>query len=241
MEFRHRGEVGFVAVAVEQLLNPCFQPVRNFFHPFRAVFAVQDDGDNFLRFRFRLNRRRDVGRIPQNFRRGKGQYPVFLRHRLALVDFLPRIPAFDKVATLGKHALLLLGHIPAELRRVDAAFPFFRHIHHAGAVQIVVTQLGRPTNIRQVHIIFHVFGKVGDSPDAEKLTLRGLQGGVQLCAFPGRECFQSCCQKVQFVHTGCQHHIVRNRKAFFFLGKVAGNEKALRIIGRNADLPQGRL
>ena len=107
------------------------------------------------------------------------------------MDFLPRIPAFDKVATLGKHALLLLGHIPAELRRVDAAFPFFRHIHHAGAAQIVVTQLGRPTHIRQVHIIFHVFGKVGDSPDAEKLTLRGLQGGVQLCAFPGRECFQS--------------------------------------------------
>ena len=46
VEFRHRGEVGFVAVAVEQLLNPCFQPVRNFFHSFRAVFAVQDDGEN---------------------------------------------------------------------------------------------------------------------------------------------------------------------------------------------------
>ena len=92
-----------------------------------------------------------------------------------------------------------------------------------------------------MHIVVHVFGKVGDSPDAEKLTLRGLQGGVQLCAFPGRECFQSCGKKVQFVHIGCQHHVIRNCKAFFFLGKVAGNEKALRIIGRNADLPQGRL
>ena len=191
VEFCHRGEVGFVAVAVEQLLNPCFQPVRNFFHALYAVLAVQDNGNNFLRFRFRLNRRRDVGRISQNFRRRKGQYPVFLRHRLALVDFLPRVPAFDKVAILGKHALLLLGHIPAELRRVDAAFPFFRHIHHAGAVQIVVAQLGRPAHIRQMHIVVHVFGKVGDSPDAEKLTLRGLQGGVQLCAFPGREGFQS--------------------------------------------------
>ena len=139
MEFCHRGEVGFVAVAVEQFLNACFQPVRNFFHALYAVFAVQDDGNNFLRFHFRLNRRRDVGRISQNFRRRKGQYPVFLRHRLALVDFLPRIPAFDKVATLGKHALLLLGHIPAELRRVDAAFPFFRHIHHAGAIQVVIS------------------------------------------------------------------------------------------------------
>ena len=139
VEFRHRGEVGFVAVAVEQLLNPCFQPVRNFFHPFRAVFAVQDDGDNFLRFRFRLNRRRDVGRIPQNFRRGKGQHPVFLWHGLALVDFLPFVPAFDKVAVLGECALLLLGHIPAKLRRVDAAFPFFRHIHHAGAIQVVIS------------------------------------------------------------------------------------------------------
>jgi len=34
---------------------------------------------------------------------------------------------------------------------------------------------------------------------------------------------------------------IRNCKAFFFLGKVARNEKALRIIGRNADLPQGHL
>ena len=241
VEFRHRGEVGFVAVAVEQLLNPCFQPVRNFFHPFRAVFAVQDDGDNFLRFRFRLNRRRDVGRIPQNFRRGKGQHPVFLRHGLALMDFLPHIPAFDKVAVLGERALLLLSHISSKLCRVNAAFPVLRHIHHAGAVQIVVTQLGRPAYIRQMHIIVHVFGKVGDSPNAEKLTLRGLQGGVQLCAFPGRKRFQPCGKKVQLVHIGCQHHVVGNRNTFFFLSKVAGNEKALRIIGRNADLPQGRV
>ena len=61
VELRHRGEVSFVAVAVEQLLNPCFQPVRNFFHSLCAVLAVQDDGNNFLRFHFRLNRRRDVG------------------------------------------------------------------------------------------------------------------------------------------------------------------------------------
>ena len=107
------------------------------------------------------------------------------------MDFLPRIPAFDKVATLGKHALFLLGHIPAKLCRVDAAFPFLWHIHHAGVIQVVISQLGRAAHIRQMHIIVHVFGKVGDSPDAGKLTLRGLQGGVQLCAFPGRECFQS--------------------------------------------------
>ena len=241
VEFCHRGEIGFVAVAVEQLLNPCFQSVRNFFHPLCAVLTIQDNGNNFLRFRFRLNRRRDVGCIPHDFRRRKRQYPVFLWHRLALVDFLPRIPAFDKVAILGKHALLLLGHITAKLRRVDAAFPFFRHIHHAGTVQIVVTQLGRPAYIRQMHIIVHVFGKVGDSPNAGKLTLRGLQGGVQLCAFPGRKRFQPCGKKVQLVHIGCQHHVVGNRNTFFFLSKVAGNEKALRIIGRNADLPQGRL
>ena len=191
VEFCHRGEVGFVAVAVEQLLNPCFQPVRDFFHPFCAVLTVQDNGNNFLRFCFRLNRRRDIGCIPHDFRHRKGQYPVFLRHRLAFVDFLPLVPAFDKVAVLGKCALLLLGHIAAKLGRVDASFPFVRHIHHAGTVQVVVSQLGRAAHIRQMHIIFHVFGKVGDSPDAEKLTLRGLQGGVQLCAFPGRECFQS--------------------------------------------------
>ena len=191
VKLRHRGEVGFVAVAVEQLLNSCFQPVRNFFHSICAIFAVQNDGENLLRLRLALHRRRDVSCIPQDFRHRKGQHPVFFRHRLALVDFLPLVPAFDKVTVLGKCTLLLLGHIAAKLRRVDAAFPFLRHIHHAGAVQIVVTQLGRPTHIRQVHIIFHVFGKVGDFPNAGKLTLRGLQSGVQLCAFPGRECFQS--------------------------------------------------
>ena len=107
------------------------------------------------------------------------------------MDFLPLVPAFDKVAVLGERTLFLLSHIPAKLCRVDAAFPFVRHIHHAGTVQIVVAQLGRPVHIRQMHIVVHVFGKVGDSPDAGKLTLRDLQGGVQLCAFPGRECFQS--------------------------------------------------
>ena len=241
VEFCHRSEVGFIAVAVEQLLNPCFQPVRDFFHPFCAVLAVQDDGNNFLLFCCGLHRRWDVGRIPQDFRCRKRQHPVFLWHRLALVDFLPFVPAFDKVAVLGECALLLLGHIPAKLRRVDAAFPFFRHIHHAGTVQIVVAQLGRSAHIRQMHIIVHVFGKVGDSPDAGKLTLRGLQGGVQLCAFPGRKRFQPCGQKVQLVHIGCQHHVVGDGKTLLFLGKIARNEKVLRIIGRNADLPQGRL
>ena len=32
VEFCHRGKVGFVAVTVEQLLNPRFQTVRDFFH-----------------------------------------------------------------------------------------------------------------------------------------------------------------------------------------------------------------
>jgi len=144
-----------------------------------------------LQLRLTLDGRRDVGRISQDFRRRKGQHPVFLWHGLSLMDFLPHIPAFDKVAVLGERALLLLSHISSKLCRVNAAFPFLRHIHHAGAVQIVVAQLGRPAYLWQMHIIFHVFGKVGDFPDAEKLTLRGLQGGVQLCAFPGRECFQS--------------------------------------------------
>ena len=191
VEFRHRGEIGFVAVAVEQLPNPCFQPVCYLFHALCAVLAIQDNGKNLLRLRLTLDGRWDVCCIPQNFRRGKGQHPVFLRHGLALVDFLPLVPAFDKVAVLGERTLFLLGHIAAKLGRVDASFPFVRHIHHAGTVQVVVSQLGRAAHIRQMHIIFHVFGKVSDSPDAEKLTLRGLQGGVQLCAFPGRECFQS--------------------------------------------------
>ena len=92
-----------------------------------------------------------------------------------------------------------------------------------------------------MHIVVHVFGKVCNFPNAGKLTLRGLQSGVQLCAFLRRKRFQLCGQKVEFVHIGCQYHVVGNCKTLFFLGKIAGNEKALRIIGRNADLPQGRL
>ena len=48
MKFCHRGEVSFVAVTVEQLLNPCFQSVCDFFHAFRTVLSVQDNGNNFL-------------------------------------------------------------------------------------------------------------------------------------------------------------------------------------------------
>ena len=48
VEFCHRGKVSFVVVTVEQLLNACFQPVRDFFHALYAVFAVQDNGNNFL-------------------------------------------------------------------------------------------------------------------------------------------------------------------------------------------------
>ena len=68
VEFCHRGEVGFVAVAVEQLLNPCFQPVRDFFHALCAVLAIQDNGKNLLQLRLTLDGRWDVCRIPQDFR-----------------------------------------------------------------------------------------------------------------------------------------------------------------------------
>lgn len=139
VEFRHRGEVGFVAVAVEQLLNPCFQPVRYLFHALCAVLAIQDNGKNLLRLRLTLDGRWDVCCIPHDFRHRKRQHPVFFRHGPALVDFLPLVPAFDKVAVLGERTLFLLSHIPAKLCRVDAAFPFFRHIHHAGAIQVVIS------------------------------------------------------------------------------------------------------
>lgn len=68
VEFCHRGEVGFVAVAVEQLLNARFQPVCYLFHALCAVLAIQDNGKNLLRLRLTLDGRCDVCRIPQDFR-----------------------------------------------------------------------------------------------------------------------------------------------------------------------------
>ena len=55
---------------------------------------------SFLLFCCGLHRRWDVGRIPQDFRCRKRQHPVFLWHRLALVD-LSLIHIFVPCARTG--------------------------------------------------------------------------------------------------------------------------------------------
>ena len=119
--------------------------------------------------------------VPHNLRLGKGHYPVFLRHRLALIDALPIVTAFYDIAVLGKGSLFLLGNVAAKLRRINPGFPFLRHIHHAGTVQVVIAQCGGGMHIREMHIVVRVFSKINDLTDIFKAALGILQGGVQLC------------------------------------------------------------
>ena len=69
----------------------------------------------------------------------------------------------------------------AKLRRINPGFPFLRHIHHAGTVQVVIAQCGGGMHIREMHIVVRVFSKINDLTDIFKAALGILQGGVQLC------------------------------------------------------------
>ena len=179
--------------------------------------------------------------VPHNLRLGKGHYQVFLRHRLALMDALPFVAAFYDITILGKSSLFLLGNVAAKLRRINPGFPFLRHIHHAGTVQVVVSQSGGGMHIRQMHIVVHVFGKVDDLADTIKAALGILQDGVQLCDLGGVKLAQPGGKKIQLVHVGGQHHIVRQRKTLALRVGIPVDKKILRIVGGNADLPQGCL
>ena len=96
--------------------------------------------------------------------------------------------------------MLRIGNMQAETGQENSRFPFLRHIHHAGTVQVVVTQLARAGDIRQMHIIVHVVGVVDDLADTAEVALRACQGGVQLRKLGGVQLFQSRGKEVQFVH-----------------------------------------
>ena len=185
MELRHRGEIGFVAFTLEEFLYTGFQPVGDFFHAVGAVLAVESNGDDGRRGRsfgggrYLWLHRPGRGLVPQNFRRGIGHHPVFLRHRLALMDALPLVAAFHQISVIGENTMLRIGNMQAETGQENSRFPFLRHIHHAGTVQIVVTQLARAGDIRQMHIVVHVVGIVDDLADTAEVALWACQGGVQ--------------------------------------------------------------
>ena len=247
VELRHRGEIGFVAFTLEKLLYAGFQPVGDLFHAVGAVLAVENDRDDGRRGRsfgggcYLWLHRPGRGLVPQNFRRGIGHHPVFLRHRLALMDTLPLVAAFHQIAVVGENTMLRIGNMQAETGQENSRFPFLRHIHHAGTVQVVVTQLARAGDIRQMHIVVHVVGVVDDLSDAVEVALRACQGGVQLRKLGGVQLFQPRGKEVQFVHIGGQHQIAGQLNGTLLRASVVVQEKVLRIVGTDPDFPQGFL
>ena len=247
VELRHRGEIGFVAFTLEKLLYAGFQPVGDLFHAVGAVLAVENDRDDGRRGRsfgsgrcLRLHRP-GRGLVPQNFRRGVGHHPVFLRHRLALMDALPLVAAFHQIAIIGENTMLRIGNMQAETGQENSRFPFLRHIHHAGTVQVVVTQLARAGDIRQMHIVVHVVGIVDDLADTAEVALRACQGSVQLRKLGGVQLFQPRGKEVQLVHIGGQHQIAGKLNGTLLRASVVVQEKVLRIVGTDPDFPQGFL
>ena len=129
----------------------------------------------------------------------------------------------------------------SKLRRVNPGFPLLGHIHHAGTVQVVVPQLAGGTHVRQMHKVIHVVGVVDDLPDGFKAAPGILQGGVQLRKRGGVQRFQPGGKEIQFVHVGGQHHIIGNGKVSVLRAGISVDEKNLRIVRGNPDIPQGGL
>ena len=137
--------------------------------------------------------------------------------------------------------MLGIGNVQSKAGQEYSCFPFLRHIHHAGTVQVIVPQLARAGDIRQMHIEVHVVGVVGDLADAVKIALRICQGGVQLRKLGGVQLFQPCGKEIQFVHVGRQHQIAGQLNRALLRASIVVQEKVLRIVGADADFPQGCL
>ena len=76
--------------------------------------------------------------------------------------------------------MLGIDNVQAKAGQENSRFPFLRHIHHAGTVQVIIPQLARAGDIRQMHIEIHVVGVVNNLADTVEVALRACQGGVQL-------------------------------------------------------------
>ena len=59
---------------------------------------------------------------------------IFLRHFAPLKLPFPLVAAFHDIAVFGKRAFFLRGGISSESSKVNAAFPFFGHLYHAGLI-----------------------------------------------------------------------------------------------------------
>ena len=142
------------------------------------------------------------------------------------MDALPFVAAWHQIAIRRKHALFLLGDMLAEPGYINPSFPFLRHIHHAGTVQVIVPQLAGGLHIRQMHKVVHVVGVVDDLPDIFKAAPWILQGGVQLRKGGSIQRVQPCGKEIQFVHVGGQHHVIGNSKVPVLRVGKSGNKKS---------------
>ena len=157
------------------------------------------------------------------------------------MDALPFVAAVHQIAVGGKLSLFQLGDMASEPVRVNPSFPFLRHFHHAGFMQVVIAQRGRGFDARQVDKVFHVVGVVDDLADTGKFLMGPCQGGVQLCDLGGGQRFQTGRQIVQLVHVCGQHQIVGQGQPLIFGGGIAIDEKVLRVVGGNTNLTHGFL
>ena len=157
------------------------------------------------------------------------------------MDALPFVAASHQIAIGRKRTLFLPGDMLPEPGRVNPGFPFLRHIHHTGTVQVVVPQLAGGLHIRQMHKVVHVVGIVDDLPDIFKTAPWILQGSVQLRKGGSVQRVQPCGKEIQFVHIGGQHHVIGNGKVSVLRVGKSGNEKILRVVSADMDFPHGLL
>ena len=106
------------------------------------------------------------------------------------MDALPFVAAFHQIAIKGKLSLFLLGDMSSKRVGVNPSFPFLRHFHHAGFMQVVVAQLGRGTHIGDMDKVIYVVGVVDDLADILKERAGTLRSSVQLPNLGGGQRFQ---------------------------------------------------
>ncbi len=86
--------------------------------------------------------------------------PVFLRDMDFIADRFPLVAAFDKIALWEKMPIFQLHDMAAKGGQLNPGFPFLRHIHHAGLIEIIVPQLPFRLNMGDQQVIFRVVGQV---------------------------------------------------------------------------------
>ena len=217
VEAGHNFEIFFVAFTVKEFCNALLQTVGNLFHLFCGFFACQHDRDNRAGLLRLYGCRRGGlfcgGCVHKNlvlfalFRLRITHNAVFLRQFAPLKMAFPFVAAFHKVAIRGKAALLLLGSIFSKSSKVNAVFPFFGHLHHAGFVKVIVAQVAGRVHSGDMYEIIHVVSKINYLSDIFK-SLFLLQGCVELWKLCGVKLCDTRCKKIKAVNVSGAYHVI---------------------------------